>query len=187
MSRREADYWACRKSLRLWPMGEGPDHEEAVKFMSERLLLDSSTIKCLGDFKVQRVPFGPKTKYKNEVLVRFLSVEARDVVRAAATNLAGSGPDVGVRLEVPNHLRAGMKALQSLSFELKSKHYGTRRNILYDDEALDLVLDFCIEEGKWRRVSADQACARKKAGQTSSGDRFRMDDEELDRILGISQ
>ena len=185
MSRKESDYWASRKTLRLRPVDMGNDKESTIKFMTEKLMLDETTVRCLGDFRVERVPFGPKTRHKNEMMVVFQSVEARDVVRSAATNLAGSGPDVGIRLEVPNHLRAAMKALQLLSYDLKGKYPNIRRNILYDDETLDLVLDFCTTpEGKWRRISSDQARHRKRNGTGAVSGAFRLEEGELDSILG---
>ena len=146
--------------------------------------LDMATITCLGDFRAERVPFGPKSRYKKELLVHFLSVEARDVVRSSASNLAGRGQDVGIRLEIPNGLRSSMKALQAISFDIKSKHEGAKRNILFDDEALDLVLDISIEEGKWRRISSNQAKGRKRPAVSRGGGNFRMEDGELDTILG---
>lgn len=36
----------------------------------------------MGQLAVELVPFGPKTKHKNESLVRFKTMEARDVVRS---------------------------------------------------------------------------------------------------------
>ena len=180
--RQERDYWNCRRSLRLRPV-DGPDVKEAaLSFFGERLKMDSATIRSLGDFHAEFVPHGPETKYKKEVLVRFATVEARDIVRGSAPNLAGNGPEVGVGLEIPNNLRSAMKALQSLSFELKQKHPGARRNVLFDDDVLRLVLDFSLGEGKpWRRVTADQARRRIKDSPISG---FRVDEDELADILG---
>ena len=78
-----------------------------------------------------------------------------------------------------------MKALQSLSYDLKGKFPNIRRNILYDDETLDLVLDFCTTpEDKWRRISSDQARRRKRNGTGVVSGAFRLDEAELDNILG---
>ena len=86
--------------------------------------------------------------------------------------------------EIPNHLKANMKALQSLSFSIKSKHSGAKRNILFDDDALDLVMDFCLGEGQpWKRVTARQAKLKTKNTGTG-GPGFRVQDGELDLILG---
>ena len=76
-----------------------------------------------------------------------------------------------------------MRALQAVSFDIKTKHKSARRNILYDDERMELVLDFSLGEGEqWRRVYSGQALDRKRAG----GDQARsgMRDSELDDLLG---
>ena len=187
--RKERDFWICRRALRLRPIEAGPEKEMAVKFMEDYLKLDKNTIQSLGDFRVERVPFGPKSRQKNEMLVSFPTIEARDVVRGAATNLAGCGPDYGVRLEVANHHRGDMKALQSLSYDLKQKYPEARRNVLYDDDGQCLVLDFCLGEGQqWRRLTAEQARRRSK-NLTGSGSQGRsvVDDGELDDILGAGR
>ena len=181
--RKEENYWSRRKTLRLRPTCDEDAHEAAVRFMTNDLKLDSGFIRSLGNFHAERVPFGPKSRYKNELLVRFNSVEARDVVRGDASNLAGRGSEVGIRLEVPNHLRASMKALQQVAYEIKTKHHGSKRNILFDDECMDLTLDFCLEEGgRWRRLSSGQA--RSKAKKITGGGRSAVKDDELDGILG---
>ena len=104
--RKEEEYWKCRCSLRLRPVGQGDGVEEARKFMTEYLKLGEDVVGRLGPFSAVRVAFGPKTRHQKELLVTFDSVEARDVVRSSAANLAGKAPDVGIRLEVPRHLKS---------------------------------------------------------------------------------
>ena len=54
--------------------------------------------------------------------------------------------------------------------------------MLFDDETQDLVLDFCLWEGKpWKRMTSDQARQRKKKRPADS--RMVVDEEELDEIL----
>ena len=184
LERKEAEYWKCRRSLRLRPVGAGTDQEAAVNYMRDYLKLDGAFIEMSrGKFTAQRVPFGPKAKFKNEILVTFDTVEARDVVRGAATNLAGKGQEYGVRLEIPNHLRSAMKALQTVSYELRQRNQEARRNILFDDNAMDLVLDFQLQPtAPWRRVSSAQAKAKREkfVGPTSN---LAIGDDELDNIL----
>ena len=87
--------------------------KSAVQFMKKRLHLGNQFIGSMGPIVCERVPFGPKTKIRNKIIVRFRTTEARDVVRSAATNLAGADKEVGIRLEVPNHLKSDMKSLQA--------------------------------------------------------------------------
>ena len=51
MTRDEEDYWACRKALRLRPLGEGDEHETVKKFMRDYLKLDDAAIERLGRFE----------------------------------------------------------------------------------------------------------------------------------------
>ena len=181
--REEEIYWDCRRALRLRPVRDGEDKEAVAEFMTEHLRLDTKTMTSIGDFSVLRVPHGPAAKIKNEAVVTYRTVEARDTVKSAARNLAGLGAEYGVRLEIPNKMKTAMKALQSISYEIKQKYPTARRNVLMDDESMDLALDFCTGEGQpWRRITASQARSRKKKAG-SVGDRLRIDEEEMDRLL----
>ena len=182
VNRNEQIYLRCRRSLRLRPIGLGPEVEQVKLFMKDYLKMDTEAVERLGHMTAVRVPYGPKTRHKKEVIVCFDSVEARDVVRSSASNLAGQGSDVGIRLEIPASMRSAMRALQSLSFEIKTKHPASRRNILFDDDTSELVLDFATSEGgEWRRVTSKQAKNKKRADATT---RTNLDDCELDKILG---
>ena len=138
---------------------------------------------CLGPFQVRRVPFGPAAKIKHEAIITFQSLEVRDAVRSAARNLAGKS-EYGVRLEIPNSLKSAMNSLQSASFEIRQKFPNSRRNVLFDDESMSLVLDFCTTEGgAWRRMTARQAKERKKKAGPKAGQTSALGDEEIDDLL----
>ena len=78
-----------------------------------------------------------------------------------------------------------MKALQQVSYNIKQKHQNARRNILYEDDSLDLVLDFCLGEGQpWRRLSSGQAKSKAKVVSGKLPGREAVGDDELDLILG---
>ena len=187
--RREENYWTCRRSLRIRPVGAGNDMSVLKAYLRDCLKISDQSIETLGLDRttVERVPFGPKSRHQKEMIVRFPTTEARDVVKASARNLASLGPDYGVRLEVPNHLKSAMQALSTVSFDIKQKHPGVRRNLLFDDSTQELVLDFCVAEGEaWRRVSsrqAKQARSRRKKGEAGGRD---VGDCELNAILGHS-
>ena len=130
-----------------------------------------------------RGPLWPSCTIKGEAIVTFQSTDVRDAVKGAARNLAGKGQDYGVRLELPNHLKSAMKALQAVSYELKTKYPQARRNVLFDDEALDLVLDFCLGDDKpWRRMTSQQAVERKKRSGDRTG-KFGLESGEIDALL----
>ena len=108
--------------------------------------------------------------------------EVRDAVKSAARNLAGLGSDYGVRLELPNHLKSSMRAIQSVSYDLKMKHPQVRRNVLFDDDTMDVVLDFNLSEDQpWMRLTSEQAKKRKKKNPTA---KQNVNDCDLDNILG---
>ena len=182
--KREEDYWACRKAVRIRPVEEGDDMAVLKAYLTENLKIDSVSMSALGldRAKLERVPYGPKSKVKKEMIVWFASVEARDVVKGAARNLSVLGPDYGVRLELPNHLKTAMQALQAASYEIKKKSPEAKRNVLFDDNTLDLVLDFSLGEGRpWRWMTAKQAKLAKRKRVASERD---VKDSELDEILG---
>ena len=60
---------------------------------------------------------GRSNKHADEAVVRFPDVGTRDVVRSLAFSLAGH--NAGMRLEIPNSLRSNLRALESVSFNLK--------------------------------------------------------------------
>ena len=182
---KEENYWQCRRALRLRPIAvsrEGNDIEAVTDFMRSHLKLDDQFLDSLGPFSVRRIPAGPGAKVKGEAVVTFDSVEASDAVRRSARNLAGKGQEYGIRLELPNHLKTAMSALQAVSYEIKQKFPGSRRNVLFDDDALDLVLDFSTAEGQtWRRMTSQQARDRKKKSASTS--KFALESEEIDALL----
>ena len=97
--------------------------------------------------------------------------------------MAGLGPDHGLRLELPNHLKSAMGALQSVSYEIKQRHQEAKRNVLFDDSEMDLVLDFSLGDGKpWRRITSKQALDRKKRTSGKTG-KHGLDDCEIDSLL----
>ena len=72
----------------------------------------------MGEIGIKRVAAGPGSKIKDEVVVLFATVQVRDTVRRAAKELAGSS-DAGVRLEIPYSMQTRLKALESVSYNLK--------------------------------------------------------------------
>ena len=180
--RKEDQYWRCRRALRLRPVGPGDVTSAVRSFMADHLGLSQEFLESVGKFEASRVPAGPSAKIKGEVIVTYRSTEVRDAVKGAARNLAGKGAEYGVRLELPNHLKSAMRSLQAVSYDLKTRFPNIRRNVLFDDDAMDLVLDFCLEEGKpWKRMTSVQARQRKR--KVPAGDRLTVDDGELDRLL----
>ena len=158
---RQLRYWKARRSLRMWPIrGDGEDLRiELQKFLTHKLRLGEDVLTDTKDYAIRKIPSGSSRagKIVNEVTVEFPSTELRDVVRGAAFNLAGQS-EAGIRLEIPHHLMSNFKALNAASYRLKTKFAGCKRNIKYDDDCNDLILDFKTNnESGWRRLRPSQA------------------------------
>ena len=125
-----------------------------------------------------------KAKGRDEVVVRFPTATHRDAVRSAAFNLAGS--QAGMRLEIPDYLRPSLRALESVSYTLKKKYPSLKRNVKFDDEVLDLVLDIKLEEsGSWRKIRPEQAMAV-KLSLPGVVDDAEVDSNELQSLMSGS-
>ena len=170
--------------MRVWPV-PGPDIRTSLKeYLSTKLRLSSRFLSDIGDISVKRVAEAPGSKISNEVIAVFSTVAVRDAIKRAAKELGGEA-GFGIRHEIPNALQTSLKALEALSFHLKQKHPGIKRNIKFDDVAKDLVLDFSLnpESGDWKRVSAVQAVQMKS--KFSRG-KAAVTNNELEDLLGGS-
>ena len=150
--------------------------------MRTQLHISTQAIVSMGDVQISPVFSNPKSKIKNEVCVIFV----RDVVRSGARELAGD-PATRIRLEIPRHLQRNLKPLESISYSLKRKHPGMRRNVKFNDDRLDLVLDFCIDPDKddavWKKLRPDQAKTARSRMVTGGEPSTDVDEAELDSLL----
>ena len=157
---RDNCYWKARRSLRLWPVqGEGEGMKvNLMRFLVEKLRLGEDAVAGAEDCHIRRVPKANNPTIQHEVAVEFPTVDLRDVVRGAAYNLANH-EDSGIRLEIAHHLMNNFKALNSASYRIKTRFPQCKRNIKYDDEMCDLILEFRTTPGSgtWKRLRPDQA------------------------------
>ena len=78
--------------------------------------------------------------------------------------------------------------MESVSYALKKKHPNIKRNVKFDDERMDLVLDFCVDPSdpscSWKKLRPEQANIVKKkiAGQQGSDE---MTEDEIGRLLEV--
>lgn len=186
--KKEEAYELARRSIRLWPVSrEGDLRDRAVEYLVNELLMDQQQASDL-DFVVKRVGGtrqpGSATVVKDEVLLTFASTRDRDEVRSYAKNLERRGR--GVRLEVPDHLWPSFRVLQTIAFELKQKNGSLKRNILFDDAAMDLKLDVFLNE-QWRTIHpAGARASLSKLGRTPTAGRSAIPSDELDTLLASS-
>ena len=148
-------------------------------FLRTKLKPGEDFISELGDLEITRLKDKPskpdsKNKIVSEALVTFPNKEVRDIVRGSARNLAGD-PRAGIRLEIPAHLQKNFQALETVSYGLRKKYPGLRRNLKFNDAEMDVVLDSRLPLCEnWRRIRPDQALlsipksagARREVGST---------------------
>ena len=81
-------------------------------------------------------------------------------------------------------MQTNLKALESVSFALKKKYPAIKRNVKFDDEHQDLVLDFCTDpegSGIWRKVRPAQAAElRGKLGRATTEE---VSSDDLGKML----
>ena len=192
LTRKTEAYSRARRSLRFWPISrEGSLRERTVEFMVNELLLDQQHAAGLH-FEVTRVGGNSRSKeipsrtIKDEVLVVFESARDRDDVRSFAKNLERRGR--GLRLEVPDHLWASFRVLQTVGYELKQKNPALKRNVLFDDVNSDLKLDVCLSpDMPWRTIYPDGAKqSLAKMGKSARNERPAISPDELGDLLAGS-
>ena len=179
--KREAKFLLARRSLRLWPI-PGGKKECLEDFLLQKLQMDETFIKeDLGSVTLTRTK-EPRNKNKDEVIVTFESKQICDAVKAAAPNLANHRETAGMRLHIPDHLQKEFHVLMNLSFDLKKRHPGLKRNIKFDEEDYGLFMDLKLsEEADWKRVKPAQAInANKKRRKQKTPD---LDEDELRSLL----
>ena len=186
-SYKDERYWRSRRSLRIWPI-RGPDLRTALSdFLINELQMDPEILNEVPNFEVRRVR-ATRSKIEDEVIVLFPDVETRDGVRSAAPRLAGN-KDAGVRLEVPEFLRPSLRSLESAAYLLKQAHPGLKRNLKFDDEVMDLVMDVRLAEGSaWKKIRPGEAAEAKKGRALPSREgSVEMDSAELQSLMSQGQ
>lgn len=190
--RKLESYDLARRSLRLWPVSrQGDLATHTTEFLVNELCLDQQYAADLK-FDVRRAgPARGRSReqtgtqaVKDEVVVTFDSIRDRDDVRSFAKNLEKKGR--GLRLEVPDHLWPSFRVLQELGYELKQKTPTLRRNVLFDDVAHDLKLDFSHDSIEWKSVSPDEARKSLRKCRPNRPRRTSVSSKELEQLQGKS-
>ena len=100
---------------------------------------------------------------RREVIVTFVSVSLRDAVRAGAYNL---GQGYGMRIHVPDFLKANFRHLDGVCYDLKQKFPSLKRNIKFDDELMDLYADVLLSPGSsWKKILPSEARVSRNKGK----------------------
>ena len=154
---REERYLAARKQLKIWPIDPEDPESAAVDFLVDRLLMTRArATQLISD--VHTLTGKPDSDEKNPAVVSFKTIAERDEVKSRAKNLAGSGKDVGMQMVVPDHLKSQYVAFQSLAYCMKKKNPELRRNVKFDDLAMELSMDVKISQDEgWKTITFETA------------------------------
>ena len=157
-SRLAENYWRARRSIQLLPMTGSCIVKGALDFIENELCLGSDVCD-LRPGNVVRVRPNCEGRARGEVAVTFPDIETHDLVRSSAKNLAGKS-NMGMHLEITEHLRPSLRNLESVSFVLKKTVPEMKRNIKFDDAYMDLVLDVKLGEDRpWQKIRPENARA----------------------------
>ena len=164
----------------------GGNQGQAGYFPAEQAGNDHGTGRFCGDVEI--VPVGGKGPgaIHSEHVVTFQTKEFRDLVRSSAQKLSLLPPNTaGLRLEIPDFLQNNFKVLQNAGYQIKKKSQGARRNVIFDDEDLDLALDVRVDDqGDWQRIRpAEARAAGARPGKGTSA-RRSLDAASISSMMG---
>ena len=157
---REERYWKARRSLRMWPLEDGTREKLAV-FLLSKLGMPYQVVDNLGPLEIAPASGNGKGRIQREFVVTFENKEERDRVRSNASKLALLPKDTaGIRLKLPDFLQSTFNVLQNAAYQIKKKNPAAKRNILFDDNNLNLALDVKVNDAsEWKRILPDDARA----------------------------
>ena len=105
---------------------------------------------------IREIPSRKGSMFEHEVLVKFKNVADRDTVKAAAFRLAGDKNSL-IRLKLPSHLLSQHRLLSVAGQRLRESRMNCHTNIKFNDEEMDLVLDYRLDGETWRRLRGGEA------------------------------
>ena len=162
----EKEFLEARKSMKMWPVpGEEKDLQDACRnFMRNTLDVPNDTADQIGIESIRRVQQARRSRVENEILVKFASIEERDVIQSFAPNLSRSNGNAGVRLDIPAHLRSDFRLLEAHGGLLRAKFKDLKRSIKFEDTLMGLVMDVRLTDGdEWERITPNDARRSKAA------------------------
>ena len=92
-----------------------------------------------------------------------------------------------MRLQIPDHLQKDFRILMNLSYDLKRKHNGLKRNVKFDESDGGLFMDLKLsDDSDWKRIKRERAAAavKKRRGSNVTAE---LDERELREMLGSEE
>ena len=183
---KEARYLLARGTMLLWPVDLTAEAGNAVgKFLEIVLEIPTTTVKSLNIESIDKLEQGRRSKIRNEIRVVFSTSRERDLVQSFAANLAKVQGQVGISMELPEHLKGLFKLFEVHEANLRQRFPGLKRSIKYDDSTQSLCMDVKLaEKAKWHRVGEAEMreIARQQNGRTVPV-AATLDDEEDRRLI----
>lgn len=125
LSQREAeqekDYLMARRSILFWPARGDDLKQAATEFLGNVLRIPSVLLDALKFEHLERTRQPRRSRIEDELLVRFVTATDRDAVQSYASNLADAGPNTGLRMQIPEHLKSLFKQFEKHGGSLKQK------------------------------------------------------------------
>ena len=160
-------YWDARRCIRFNPI-QGDTQEQMLAglddFVINKLKIPTGVMNKDDVTYVRRVKSSRRSKIKDELLVCFATVEARDLVQSYARNLGewidpNGQPLAGMRMQIPERLLGDQKTFEQYGHNMWKKHGKQfKRHIKLDDSSLTLYMDAFIPKiKKWIRIEIDVA------------------------------
>ena len=150
----ESQFLASRRSIRIWPIDDGPDLEEKVKiFLATHMGIPDETLSNIKFEAIEKQEQMRRSKVHGEYLVRFFNSQTRDVIQSYAANLANANGRAGLRIDIPDALRGLFRMYESHAAALREKYGGIRRAIRFDDVNRSLYMDVKLNHTDWHRIT----------------------------------
>ena len=159
------DFIESRKSIKMWPVkGEGDELMPACRhFLKTALAVPVDIADSIEVASIRKIGQARRSKIKDEVLVKFSTIEDRDLIQSYASNLSRLNGEAGIRLDFPSHLRNVFRLLETHGSLLKKSFKDLKRSIKFDDAAMSLVMDVKLTpEDDWERIDEKGARASKR-------------------------
>lgn len=96
------DFLEARRMMKMWPVRAQDDEliSACRRFLEETLEMPHDTAQQIGIESVRKIRQARRSKVEDEILVKFRSIEERDVVQSYAPNLSKASGATGVRMEL---------------------------------------------------------------------------------------
>ena len=151
---QERDYLLARRSMLVWPAADPDLTIAAENFLTNVLKIPRTTVETMKIEHVERMRQARRSRIKDEILIRFKTVNDRDAAQSYAPNLASVAHAAGLRLHLPGHLMGLFRQFEQHAGALKAKHPEMKRSLKFDDSVQSLAMDVKLGMlSNWQRIA----------------------------------